>query len=251
MVFRGWPGFCEEELIHIERTAMTRRLATAVPSSAAPARASHRTFDLAAMVGAEGWSRLPAAVQRRFGVAHHDTTYTGRMALRCSRVGRVHAVLSRLFGRPLASANVDAIPAVVRVFDDGCGGMVWERSFHTQDDAGGAGAAAAPHVVRSTKQVGPDGGLFERTAGGLGMALDVFEEAGSLVFRSRGFWLVAGRLRLPVPALFTPGTCRVVHTDLGGGLFEFSLDMRHPLWGHTFHQSGVFADPFVDDAPAA
>jgi len=34
-----------------------------------------------------------------------------------------------------------------------------------------------------------------------------------------------------------------VHTDLGSGLFRFTLSMVHPLWGETFHQTGVFADP--------
>jgi hypothetical protein len=100
--------------------------------------------------------------------------------------------------------------------------------------------------VRSTKQLDTDGRLFERTDGGLSMALDVFEERGSLVFQSRGFSLVWGRLRLPVPALLTPGTCRVMHTDLGGGFFRFTLSMVHPLWGRTFHQSGVFADPHTE-----
>ena len=47
----------------------------------------------------------------------------------------------------------------------------------------------------------------------------------------------------------TPGTCRVTHTDLGDGLFRFDLDMVHPLWGHTFHQSGVFVDPVLDARP--
>ena len=205
----------------------------------------HRPLDLAALVGPEGWARLPAAVRRRFGVGHADVTYTGRMALRCSPVGRVQALLSRLFGSPLTGANANAVAAVVRVHDDGDGGMVWARSFHTHGgDA--PGLARASHVVRSTKRVGVDGGLFEQTAGGLGMALDVFEEAGSLVFRSRRFEWAIGRLRVPVPALLSPGTCRVTHTDLGGGRFEFVLDMRHPLWGHTFHQSGVFVDPVVD-----
>ena len=205
----------------------------------------HRPLDLAALVGPEGWARLPAAVRRRFGVGHSDVTYTGRMALRCSPVGRVYALLSRLFGSPLTGANADVVAAVVRVHGDGRGGMVWARSFHTRG-SDMPGAARAPHVVRSTKRVGVDGGLFEQTAGGLGMALDVFEEDGSLVFRSRHFELAIGRRRVPVPALLSPGTCRVTHTDLGGGLFEFSLDMRHPLWGHTFHQSGVFIDPVAD-----
>ena len=196
-------------------------------------------LDLAALVGAAGWARLPAAVRRRFGLGHGAATYAGRMALRCSPAGRAFALLSRLFGSPLSGVTAAAVPTSVNVFDDGRGGMVWERCFHTAGEH-------APHVVRSTKQLGVGGGLLERTDGGLSMALKVFEEAGALVFESRRFALILGRLRVAVPALLTPGTCRVTHTDLGDGLFRFELDMVHPLWGHTFHQSGVFADPVVE-----
>ena len=210
---------------------MTRSLTTSPPATAVP-----RSLALPTLVGAAAWARLPAAVRRRFGVDHGAATYVGRMELRCSPVGRVFAALSRLFGSPLSGVTSAAVPTSVRVFDDGRGGMVWERSFH-------ADGVRAPHVVRSIKQRGADGGLVERTDGGLAMALDVSEEGGALVFESRRFTLMLGRLRLPVPAFMTPGTCRVTHTDLGGGLFRFDLDMVHPLWGHTFHQSGVFADP--------
>lgn len=206
------------------------------PSLRRPADVAPRRLDLAGLVGAEGWGRLPAAVRRRFGIEHGAVTYIGRMELRCSAMGRVHALLSRLFGSPLCGATASNVPTSVRVFDDGCGGMVWERSFHTNGDR-------APHVVGSTKQLGADGHLLERTQGGLAMDLAVFEEDGALVFESRRFALILGRLRLPVPALLTPGTCRVMHTDLGDGLFRFDLDMCHPLWGNTFHQSGVFVDP--------
>ena len=210
---------------------MTRSLTASLPAAAIP-----RSLDLPTLVGAAGWARLPAAVRRRFGVDHGAATYVGRMELRCSPLGRVFALASRLFGSPLSGVTSNAVSTSVRVFDDGRGGMVWERSFHTT-------GAGTPHVVRSTKQLGADGGLLERTDGGLSMALDVFEERGALVFESRRFTLLLGRLCLPVPALVTPGTCRVTHTDLGDGLFRFDLDMTHPLWGHTFHQSGVFADP--------
>ena len=213
---------------------MTRSLTTSLPAATAP-----RSLDLPTLVGAAGWARLPAAVRRRFGVDHGAATYVGRMELRCSPLGGVFALASRLFGSPLSGVTSTAVPTSVRVFDDGRGGMVWERSFHTAGDG-------APHVVRSTKQLATDGGLLERTDGGLSMALDVFEERGALVFESRRFTLLLGRLRLPVPALMTPGTCRVTHTDLGDGLFRFDLEMVHPLWGHTFHQSGVFADPVAD-----
>ena len=210
---------------------MTRSSIISLPASGAP-----RSLDLPALVGAAAWARLPLAVRRRFGPGHGVATYVGRMELRCSPVGRVFAALASLFGSPLSAVTATAVPTAVRVFDDGRGGMVWERSFDTA-------VGRIPHVVRSTKQIGKGGGLLERTDGGLSMALDVFEESGALVFESRRFALMLGRLRLPVPALLTPGTCRVTHTDVGEGLFRFDLDMVHPLWGHTFHQSGVFADP--------
>ena len=213
------------------------RILTADPT------APDHPLDLPALVGAAGWARLPAAVRRRFGPGHGDALYAGRMAMRCSPVGRLFALLSRLFGSPLSGVTAGAVPTAVRVHDDGRGGMVWERHFHTA-------AGRAAQVVRSTKEVGARGGLVERTDGGLSMALAVFEDRGALVFESRRFALILGRLRLPVPALLTPGTCRVVHTDLGDGLFRFDLDMVHPLWGHTFHQSGVFADPVADQGAA-
>lgn len=207
-------------------------------TSFAPAADTARHLDLAEYVGAAGWARLPAAVRRRFGAGHPDVDYTGRMDLRCSGIGRIYAGLSRAFGSPLTGLQVRGLAATVRVRGNGRGGVVWERVFG--DAANGAASAA---TVRSTKEPGTGGQLTERTDGGLAMALDVFEEEGSLVFQSRRFFLALGPLRIPVPHWLSPGRCRVTHTDLGGGDFRFSLSMRHPLWGETFHQSGVFTDP--------
>jgi hypothetical protein len=210
----------------------------ALPVRGAPQPAA-TTLDLPALVGASAWARLPQAVQRRFSTAHADTTYIGHMELRCSRLGGFYAWMARLFGGPLTRINASHVPTAVRVYDNGRGGVTWERCFRRHSENGKRGA----RVVRSTKEVGADGGLLERTDGGLSMSLDVFEEDGALVFRSRRFWLVLGWLRVPVPNLLTPGICRVTHADLGQGLFRFTLTMVHPLWGETFHQSGVFADP--------
>lgn len=220
-------------------------LTTLLPSRfhrSAPVPAS-TALDLPALVGAAAWSRLPQAVQRRFGPAHADMVFVGPMDLRCSPMGHIYAALAHVLGGPLTHMNANAVPTTVRVSHNARGGVVWERCFHRE--GGGRG-----QVVRSTKEVGTDGGLLERTDGGLSMSLDVFEEGGTLVFRSRRFWLVLGSLRLRVPALLTPGTCRVTHTDLGGGLFRFTLSMVHPLWGETFHQTGVFVDPIEPTDPA-
>jgi hypothetical protein len=203
--------------------------------TAAPAAAA-APLDIRALLGEPAWLRLPAAVRHRFDAGHPDTVYEGRMAkLACSRAGRCFAALSRIVGAPLTAMRAEAVPAVVRVSHDGRGGVVWERRFLAE------GRDAA--LVRSTKELGPDGLLFERTDGGLGMALAVFEQDGALVFESRRYELVLGRRRLVVPAFLTPGTCRVTHTDLGAGAFRFTLTMDHPLWGRTFHQTGDFVDP--------
>lgn len=193
-------------------------------------------LDLPALLGPQAWARLPAAVQRRFAQAHADTVYRGALDLHRSAPGLFFAAFSALFGGPLTAWHRSGVAAEVRVYGNGRGGVVWERRLH--GDAGNA-----PRIVRSTKEPGGDGGLVERTDGGLAMELDVFEEAGALVFRSRRYFLAVGGWRLPVPGWLTPGTCRVEHRDLGAGRFRFTLSMVHPCWGRTFHQTGVFADP--------
>jgi hypothetical protein len=188
-------------------------------------------LDLSALIGPDAWARLPAAVQRRFAAGHAPATYRGLMDMRCSRLGRVLAWLVKPLKSPLAAANATGIPTTVRVSAVGTG-VVWERHF--EDGVG---------YVRSTKELASDGGLQERTRGGLGMALHVFEHDGALVFQSHRYFLDIGRLRVAMPRLFSPGTCRVEHRDMGHGLFRFTLSMTHPLLGETFHQTGVFADP--------
>ncbi|MDA8522704.1 DUF4166 domain-containing protein [Acidovorax sp. NCPPB 4044] len=199
------------------------------------AAAQPHTLDLAAVLGSAGWSRLAPAVRRRFAAGHPAAVYEGSMALRCSRVGRGFAWLARCLKSPLAPLCRAGVPVQVRVQGDGRGGVVWERHLQVP--------GAPVHVVRSTKSLGADGRVQERTDGGLSMVLEVREEAGALVFLSRRYFLAVGPLRLPIPAVLTPGTCRVEHRDLGAGRFAFTLEMRHPLWGCTFHQTGVFADP--------
>ncbi|HSI60543.1 MAG TPA: DUF4166 domain-containing protein [Ideonella sp.] len=213
---------------------------TPLPAASAAAAPAGRTaappLDLAGLVGPDGWARLPAAVRRRFAAGHADTVYEGHLDLACSALGRCFARLAGILGGPLTPVRARDVPTCVRVHGDGQGGVVWERRF-----AGAAGAAA--RVVRSTKLRGPGATVIERTDGGLAMLLDVYEEQGALVFRSRCFFWSLGRWRLPIPGWLTPGVCRVEHRDAGNGRFRFTLEMVHPLWGRSFHQTGLFTDP--------
>ncbi len=197
--------------------------------------------DLAAHVGPAGWARLAPAVRWRFGAgqAGRARTYHGAMDVWRSPVGLAFALVGRLFGGPLPVRQGRAVPAEVRVRPAG-DGMVWDRRLRF--------SAAHVERVSSTKQDGP-AGLVERTGAGLAMELDVLEQGGALVFRSRRYLLQLGRWRIPIPALLTPGTCEVRHVDAGPGRFRFTLTAIHPVWGATFRQDGLFHDPGYSPNP--
>lgn len=200
-------------------------------------------LDLRCTLGERAWARLPSALRRRFAPGHGPASYTGNLDAERSAIGWLFALIAGPLGRPLPSRAGRAVPAEVRVRQDGPG-VTWERWLLEP------GRAAVR--VCSTKLPGPDGTVLERTRGVLGlglvMRLDVAEEGGGIVFRSRGYALVLGRLRLPLPGLLTPGCCTVEHRAEGPGRFRFTLTMDHPVWGRTFRQSGVFADPAPETA---
>ncbi len=213
----------------------TRRSATAAAPVAEP-----RPLDLPALLGSSAWARLPAAVQRRFAPGHADATYTGHLDLRCSRWGRWMALAARVCGAPLCGVQAQGLPARVHVRRNAQGGVVWTREL-----------PHPAHPVQSTKELDETGALVERTDGGLAMHLRVFETDGALVFESERYAFRGCHLRLRWPTWLSPGTCRVVHTDLGGGRFRFTLSMVHPWLGETFHQTGVFEDPAPTPDPGA
>ena len=77
---------------------------------------------------------------------------------------------------------------------------------------------------------------------GIAMALRISVEHEALVFRSVGYSLQIGPLRLPLPMRFTPGDLTVTHSDLGGGTFRFTLEIVHPRFGKLIHQSALFRE---------
>jgi Domain of unknown function (DUF4166) len=187
-------------------------------------------LDLARIVGPAAWGRLPASLRRRFAAGHSPVRYDGTMDLDRSFIGGWFARLAKPFGTPLPVRRASCADVTVAVREQN-GGVVWERRF------------GSLHYVRSVKFPGFGNTVVECTDGGLGMVLDVSVQDGALVFTSRNFFLSIGSWCLPVPALLTPGTCRVEHRTIDETRFTFSLTMTHPLWGTTFRQSGIFHDP--------
>ena len=189
------------------------------------------------LLGEAGWARLHPEVRRRFGVEAEATQhYAGFMSeVRLSRLGWLLAQVCRLIGTPLAPWRGRDVPVLARVYREARRvGTTWERFY--------CYPARRPVRVASTKVCDRAAGLMEVVAGGLGMYLRLFEREGALFFESRGyFWEVLGR-RLPLPGFLTPGRTLVSHAEAGGGYFRFTLEMRHPVFGETVFQTGLFRE---------
>ncbi len=192
-----------------------------------------------ALVGEAGWARLPEAVQRRFSrrLAPGDVAfYVGEvLETRLSRLGRVLSFLARAIGAPLPLDDATGGGATVAVMEnEGLGGQSWTRTY--------ARAGRFPQVIHSAKCFSGPTGLEEHVGGGVGMALSVGEEGGALVFRSAGYFFSAGRIRISLPRLLTPGDMEIVHEDEGGGAFLFKLTLRHAWLGVLVKQTARFRD---------
>jgi hypothetical protein len=196
-----------------------------------------RPVDFRRLLGGPAWRSLPYAVQRRFGPAAHlsPVRYDGQMSVRASWLGLLIAQACRLLGTPLAPWTGEAVPVAVDVWTDARGALVWDRTYAFEH--------RRPVLVSSKKVLGRRGELMEVIHGGLGMTLALSVEDRALHFRSTGYFMRLAGLRLPIPALLTPGAAHVVHEDQGGGRFRFSLRFVHALAGETFFQTGIFKDP--------
>ena len=183
------------------------------------------------------WQNLHPNVQARFDREPADgetIIYTGVMQdIRRSRMGWLFASLTRLIGNPLTPLAGKDIPMEVALSKHpGKPGVYWQRTYHYP--------GRKPYVVTSVKRESSAGEMLECVGGGFGMKLNVYAEDGELHFESyRYFWSCLG-FTMPLPHWLSPGKTHVVHTDLGGGDFRFTISMVHRQLGETFFQEGVF-----------
>ncbi|MDX2308779.1 MAG: DUF4166 domain-containing protein [Hyphomicrobium sp.] len=190
------------------------------------------------LLGEDAWHRLPAAVQRRFAHAVRPgeaILYRGRVAeTTLSPLGRLLSVVAQMIGSPLPETPGAIGAACVSVMDAESGlGQVWTRTY--------ARAGRFPQVVHSMKRFAGPTGLEEHVGHGVGMALDLSEERGALVFSSRFYFVSLGRWRWRVPSWLAPGAMRIVHRDLGDE-FLFELTLTHPVFGQLIRQVAYFRE---------
>lgn len=187
------------------------------------------------LLGSAAWYRLAGAVRCRFAakpLPGREFVWAGTMeVVHLSRIGRAFACLLRLLGMPIAPWTGRDVPVAITLTAAGPNATQWARRYEF---------ARAPVVVASRKTLDARRRLLELTRGGLGMRLSVAEASGALCFASERFFWRCGPLAVRIPLLLTPGRLTVDHEELGGGAFRFSLAMRHPLFGLTVFQTGVF-----------
>src|SRR5450631_22717 len=209
------------------------------PNSDASLDATLCDIRFRALLSDEDWGRLPLATWRRFSKrlgAGNTALYVGEVVeVRFSRIGWWISQLARLIGGPLPTGAETPVPSIVTVTEDAAtGGQVWTRIYTR--------SRGFPQVIHSSKRFAGPTGLEEYVGYGVGMALRMLVDGRALQFRSAGYFVQVGRLRLPLPALVTPGALTVTHSDCGSGEFRFTLEIIHPRFGTLIRQSAVFRE---------
>lgn len=192
-----------------------------------------------ALLSESDWQSLPHDVRRRFSkrlAGGRTAVYVGRIT-ECRRNlgGRMLAQALRLIGAPLPLSDDADVPSVVTITEDvETGGQVWTRLY--------ANRAGFPQVIHSSKRFAGPTGLEEYIGFGISMALRVAVEDRALTFRSAGYHVRLGALRLRIPHWLEPGALEVTHRDEGEQAFTFGLSLRHKLFGLLVRQVGHYRE---------
>jgi hypothetical protein len=192
-----------------------------------------------ALLSDQDWGRLPLATWRRFSKRLADggtAIYVGEVVeISFSGIGWWVAQLARLIGGPLPICADAGVPSIVTVTEDaGTGGQIWTRIYGRR--------RGFPQVIHSSKRFAGPTGLEEYVGYGVGMSLRMLVDGQALLFRSAGYFLQLGRLKMSLPPSLTPGVLTVTHADLGSGQFQFTLEIIHPRFGRLVRQTAVFQE---------
>ena len=186
------------------------------------------------------WRKLHPDIQARFDknpLPGKPLYYTGHLSeLTCSRLGRVLGYLSRPFVKGALMPYNDAnFPVDIQVYSKpACAWIFKQRTYRLND--------REPVMFTSYMAESARGEVLEYVGAGLGMKLVLDVRDGNLHFESDGyFWELFG-VRIPLPALLTPGKTFLCHRNNHANQFDIRIEIRHALFGTTFTQAGVFRE---------
>lgn len=186
------------------------------------------------------WSRLHPDIQARFDknpLPGQPLNYTGYLSeLTCSRLGRVLGYITRpMIKGALMPYNDADFPVDITVYSkQDCPAIFKQRIYRLN--------GCKPVQFTSFMQESSTGEVLEYVGMGLGMKLVLEVRDGNLHFESDGyFWEVLG-VRIPLPGLLTPGKTFLCHRNNNANQFDIRIDIRHPIFGTTFTQAGVFRE---------
>lgn len=184
------------------------------------------------------WQSLPAGTRRRFGALfrpHATHCFVGHVTCaRLSRTGWLLAQLCRAIGAPLPLFARPGAAAVAVTDHPDNGGQVWVRCYHRP--------RGFAQCIQSVKRFAGPTGLEEYLGCGLTMPLAVEARGTTLAFRSIGYQLVLGRLRVTLPRFLQPGRLTVIHREVEGEEFTFEMTLKHPLLGELVYQQARFRE---------
>ncbi|MYM91131.1 DUF4166 domain-containing protein [Rugamonas sp. FT82W] len=186
------------------------------------------------------WRRLHPDIQARFDknpLPGKPLNYSGSLSeLTCSRVGRVLGYLTMpLIQGALMPYNDADFPVDIQVYSKpDCASIFKQRIYRLN--------GRKPVMFTSFMAESSKGEVLEYVGMGLGMKLLLDVRDGNLHFESDGyFWEVLG-VRIPLPGVLTPGKTFLCHRNNHANQFDIRIEIRHPLFGTTFTQAGVFRE---------
>jgi hypothetical protein len=186
------------------------------------------------------WRKLHPDIQARFDknpLPGQPLYYTGHLSeLTCSRLGRLLGYLSRPFVKGALMPYNDAdFPVDIQVYSKpDCASIFKQRTYRLN--------GRKPIMFTSYMAESARGEVLEYVGAGLGMKLVLDVRDGNLHFESDGyFWELFG-VRVPLPALLTPGKTFLCHRNNHANQFDIRIEIRHALFGTTFTQAGVFRE---------
>ncbi len=210
-----------------------------VPTQKIGAKPVHVDHRFRQLLTREAWASLPLAVRKRFSkqlTGGATAVYAGRVTeFEISVTGKVLAHALRLIGAPLPLFKDIDVPTVVTVTEDvKTGGQIWTRTY--------ANRTGFPQVIHSAKRFSGPTGLEEHVGFGVSMLLEVDAGPQGIVFKSAGYQIKLGSLRLAIPELLSPGVVTVSHIEIDRTHFVFDMTLHHPLLGTLIHQTAEYSD---------